>query len=318
MGICRPAGGRSSEHSHRLGAQEAPPAIISLYTGDIMEAHIKKIIEGGPLFGYPFKGDTLEYGSAAVEPLLRGLEDRNRTAPFPFCGNRFEFRAVGSSQNIATPLAYLNTLVAAGCAALSDKIEGGMAPRDAIAATFKENMHVIFNGNGYSDEWPVEAAKRGLPNLTNTPLALAHFDSPKNKALFKKMGVFSEEEVDARKELFLEEYSGIILQEAEIALSMVNTKILPACAADLKGYEGTGLAGNRASAYKAVSTEVEKLAEVVHKVPDGSSLEVATYFANSVKPQMEALRTVVDTAENLCANWPFPSYQEMLFPHQAK
>merc|ERR1712217_703801 len=137
-------------------------------------------------------------------------------------------------------------------------------------------------------------------------------------ALFKKMGVFEEEEVDARQELFLEEYAGVILQEAEVALSMVNTKILPACAADLKAYEGTGLAGSRATAYKAVGTEVEKLAEVVDNVPDGSALEVATYFANSVKPQMEALRAVVDIAENLCANWPFPSYQEMLFPHQAR
>merc|ERR1712187_113554 len=231
-------------------------------------------------------------------------------APFPFCGNRFEFRAVGSSQNIATPLAYLNTIVAAGCAALSEKIEGGMAPRDAIAATYKENMHAIFNGNGYSDEWPVEAAKRGLPNLKDTPSALAHFNSEKNKALFTKMGVFTVEEVDARQ--------GTILEEAEISLSMVNTKILPACAADLKAYEGTGLAGGRALAYKAVATEVEKLAAIVHGVPDGSALETATYFANTVKPQMGALREAVDGAEGLCANWPFPSYQEMLFPHHAE
>merc|ERR1719188_1709856 len=165
------------------------------------------------------------------------MEDRNRTAPFPFCGNRFEFRAVGSSQNIATQLTYLNAAAAAGCAALSEKIEGGMKPRDAIAAMYKENMHVIFNGNGYSDEWPVEAASRGLPNLKDTPSALAHFNSSKNKALFTKMGVFTEAEVDARAELFIEEYNGIILQEAEVALSMVNTKVLPACATDLKTYE---------------------------------------------------------------------------------
>jgi len=305
-------------NDHRLGAQEAPPAIISLYTGDIMEAHIRKIIEGGPLFGYPVKGDMLNYGSGAVEEVERGLEDRNRTAPFPFCGNRFEFRAVGSSQNIATPLAYLNTAVAEGCAVISAKIEGGMAPRDAIAATYKENMHAIFNGNGYSDEWPVEAAKRGLPNLKDTPSALAHFNSEKNKALFTKMGVFTVEEVDARQETFLEEYSGIILQEAEISLSMVNTKILPTCAADLKAYEGTGLAGGRAAAYKAVATEVEKLAAAVHGAPEGSALETATYFANTVKPQMSALREAVDGAEGLCSNWPFPSYQEMLFPHHAE
>jgi len=283
----------------------------------MMEAHIQKITEGGPLFGYHSKGDILEYGSGLVESHERGLEDRNRTAPFPFCGNRYEFRAVGSSQNIGTPLAYLNTAVAGGCAAISDKIEGGMAPRDAIAATFKENMHAIFNGNGYSEEWPVEAAKRGLPNLTNTPKALAHFNSEKNKALFTKMGVFTNEEVDARQELFLDEYSGVILQEAEMSLTMVNTKILPACAADLTAYAGTGLEGGRAAAYKAVAAEVEKLSSAVHSVPEGSPQEVANYFADTVKPQMESLREAVDTAENLCSNWPYPSYREMLFPHQA-
>merc|ERR1712019_16287 len=117
------------------------------------------IIKGGDLLDYKPNKQKADPGRSAAEAIDTNVEDRNRTAPFPFCGNRFEFRAVGSSQNIATPLAYLNTIVASGCAALSDKIEGGMAPRDAIAATFKENMHVIFNGNGYSDEWPVEAAK---------------------------------------------------------------------------------------------------------------------------------------------------------------
>merc|ERR1711972_1052737 len=175
-------------NDHRLGAQEAPPAIISLYPGTGFETHVDKIIGGGPLLGYKAEKSTADPKAAAAMPAVCGVEDRNRTAPFPFCGNRFEFRAVGSSQNIATPLAYLNTAVAAGCAYISEKIEGGMAPRDAIAATLKENMHVIFNGNGYSDEWPVEAAKRGLPNLKDTPSALATFDSEKKQGPLQEDG----------------------------------------------------------------------------------------------------------------------------------
>ena len=132
----------------------------------------------------PYPASPLEFGSAAVESATKGLEDRNRTAPFPFCGNRYEFRAVGSSQSVAQPMAYLNAAMAEGCAAVSSKIEAGASPRDAIAQTYDENMRVIFNGNGYGAEWPVEAASRGLANLTDTPSALAHFASDKNKAMF--------------------------------------------------------------------------------------------------------------------------------------
>merc|ERR1712100_924283 len=151
----------------------APPAILSLATGVRMEAHLKSIIEGGPLAGYdPSSASLLPFGTNAVEAVPAAMEDRNRTAPLPFCGNRFEFRAVGSSQNIAFPMTVLNTTVADGCAAISDLIEGGLSPRDAVAQVLKENNRAIFNGNGYSDEWPVEAAERGLLNLKNTPEAL--------------------------------------------------------------------------------------------------------------------------------------------------
>merc|ERR1711972_7236 len=140
-------------------------------------AHVDKVIAGGALLGYKAEKSTADPKAKAAMAAPCGVEDRNRTAPFPFCGNRFEFRAVGSSQNCSFPIAVCNTMMASGMAALSSLIEGGTSHRDAVAKLFKENRHVIFTGNGYSAEWPVEAAKRGLSNLNNTPLAIATFNS---------------------------------------------------------------------------------------------------------------------------------------------
>merc|ERR1719356_698210 len=147
-------------NDHRLGAQEAPPVIISLYPGIGFEAHVDNIINGAGLLDYQPNKQKADPGCCAAEPIDTNVEDRNRTAPFPFCGNRFEFRAVGSSQNCAFPTAICNTVWAAGAAYIADKLEKGTSLRDAVAATFKECRPVIFTGNGYSDEWPVEAQKR--------------------------------------------------------------------------------------------------------------------------------------------------------------
>merc|ERR550514_967292 len=193
-------------NDHRLGAQEAPPAIISLYPGTGFEAHVDKIIAGGPLLGYKAEKATADPKATAAMPAPCGVEDRNRTAPFPFCGNRFEFRAVGSSQNCSFPIAIVNTVMASGMATLASLIEGGMSHRDAVAQMYKDNKSVIFTGNGYSAEWPVEAAKRGLPNLNTTPMATAVFNSDKAKKVFKDMGVFTDEECDARQEVMYENY----------------------------------------------------------------------------------------------------------------
>merc|ERR1719414_1314225 len=144
-------------NDHRLGAQEAPPAIISLYPGTGFEAHVDAIIAGGPLLGYKAEKKTADPKAAAAMGAPCGVEDRNRTAPFPFCGNRFEFRAVGSSQNCSYPIAIVNTVMASGMAQLSALIEDGMSHRDAVAEMFKDNRSVIFTGNGYSAEWPEEA-----------------------------------------------------------------------------------------------------------------------------------------------------------------
>merc|ERR1712050_172828 len=219
-------------NDHRLGAQEAPPAIISLYPGVGFEAHVDSIIAGGPLLGYKAEKKLADPKASAAMPAVCGVEDRNRTAPFPFCGNRFEFRAVGSSQNCSFPIAICNTMMASGMAALSSLIEGGMNHRDAVAKLFKENRHVIFTGNGYSAEWPAEAKKRGLSNLNTTPLAVATFNSEKAKKLFADMGIFSAEESDARAEVMFEDYATTLSVEVETLIDMIETGILPACAKD--------------------------------------------------------------------------------------
>merc|ERR1711988_319915 len=181
-------------NDHRLGAQEAPPAIISLYPGTGFEAHVDSIIAGGDLLSYKPNKQKASPGCKAAEAIDTNVEDRNRTAPFPFCGNRFEFRAVGSSQNCAFPTAIINTVWAAGAAYIADKLEKGTSLRDAVAATFKECRPVIFTGNGYSDEWPVEAQKRGLPNLRTTPEAIAAFKQARCKKALTSMKIFSDDE----------------------------------------------------------------------------------------------------------------------------
>ena len=246
----------SAGNDHRLGAQEAPPAIVSLYTGSVLEQHLSAIVnEGAELAGYnpSVSGSMLSFGTNAVEAVPASAEDRNRTAPFPFCGNRFEFRAVGASQNIALPLTFVNTAVAAGFSALSDKIEGGQSVRDAVAETLEENFRVIFNGDGYSADWVVEAEKRGLPNLNNATKALSTFDSDKNKELFSSTKVFGAHEVTARKDILLGEVAGAILIEARTALRMVETGYKPAFATDLKTYSDADFtSGDRRAVYNIV------------------------------------------------------------------
>merc|ERR1712193_27270 len=223
-------------NDHRLGAQEAPPAIISLYPGTGFEAHVDAVIGGGELHTFKAEKKKQSTGCNSTEAVDTNVEDRNRTAPFPFCGNRFEFRAVGSSQNCSLPVMICNTIMAAGMAQLSDLIEKGMKHRDAVAQMYKDNMHVIFTGNGYSAEWPIEAQKRGLPNLNDTPKAIAAWNSNKNKAVFEKMGIYSPEETEARAEVMYEAYVTTLTVEAETMVGMVETGIIPACAKDLAKY----------------------------------------------------------------------------------
>lgn len=301
----------------RLGAQEAPPAIISLYPGQGFETHVDAIIKGGPLTGYDSSKKVANPRSRNTMEVPTGVEDRNRTAPFPFCGNRFEFRAVGSSQNCAMPVAICNTIMASGMAHLAGLLEGGTALRDAVAQIYKENREIIFTGNGYSKEWPIEAEKRGLPNLKTTPLAAKTFNSNKAKAVFKEMGIFEPEEVDARAALMFESYNTVLGVEVATLLRMVNTGILPACARDLALYKyAPELAGDRMETYKAIKVEADKLQSLVAAVPH-DPVDEAFYYSDTVKPQMEFLRGYVDKAEGLMAAefYPYPTYEALVYSH---
>jgi len=313
----------SSGNDHRLGAQEAPPAIISLATGKKLEAHLESVVAGGALDGYSAKryGDAdLGTGSNATEKVGRGTEDRNRTAPLPFCGNRFEFRAVGSNQNISTPMFVLNTAVAEGCEAISVLIEGGKSARDAVAQVLAESKHCIFNGNGYSPEWHKEAVEvRKLSNLATTVEAWGAWDTKKNTDLFVKHKVLSAAEMTALKTINFERYTQDLEIEADTMIKMINQAVLPACAADLKAYDGTGLAGSRPDTYKAMAAQLDNLTKVRASAPHGASPEdAAKWTKEELKPAMNALRTAHDAAEGLIDSklYPFPTYEDMLFPHQ--
>jgi len=312
-------------NDHRLGAQEAPPAIVSLYTGLHLEEHLSNIANnGGDLAGYgdSAKEKQLSFGTNAVEDVPASAEDRNRTAPFPFCGNRFEFRAVGSSQNVALPLTFVNTAVAAGFAALSDKIEGGLGTRDAVAEMLQENFPVIFNGDGYSAEWVEEAEQRGLPNLNNATKALATLDSEKNKKIFSDTKVLQPHELEARKDVMLGEIAITLLIEARTSLRMVDSGYVPAFLADLKQYQDVEFdAGSRRSVYESVQEQAGVLRGAIDAYPhDGSAQEQAEYASDTLRPTMASLRESVDEAELLCdaSLVPYHGYQNILFDHQSQ
>ena len=306
-------------NDHRLGAQEAPPAIISLYPGTTFEAKIKEIIAGGELHGYYAGGSLLDAKCDNLQAIEAGREDRNRTAPFPFCGNRFEFRAVGSSQNCAFPMALVDTCYADGLRALSELLEGGATLRDACAQIFKENERVIFTGNGYSAEWPIEAEKRGLPNLKDSVEAASAFASAETKALFSRMGVLSEAEVDARAEVLFENYSAVIEIEAKTLLDMVHTGVEAALEEDLASYsdKSSSRYTKRKPAYDAVSVEADKLEDALTKVPHGDAQKEASYYAYTIKPMLGTVRAACDTAEGLVkkALWPYPDYTDVCYGH---
>lgn len=314
----------SESNDHRLGAQEAPPAIISLYTGANMHSHIEKIIQGGALEGYGKESRPLDFGAKAVQTIAASKEDRNRTTPFPFCGNRFELRAVGSNFNIAWPMALLNTAMADSMAELSAKIESGASVRDAVANNFKEHNRVIFNGNNYSEEWRQEATRRGIWHLKTTPEAIAQIDSAKNVKLFASHKVLSEDSVRARKEIMYAQYIEAVRIEASTLLEMLNTQIIPVLLNDMsKAPKDATPAANKfiqdkAAKYNKVIEEAQKLQDIHDKFPHHEdAVAQSAYALNTVKPQMRAVRTVTDAVERLVPHddWPIPKYDELIYSH---
>ncbi len=326
-------------NDHRLGGDEAPPAIISMFLGDDLEAIVEAIINGED---YESHGKVVMNTGAEVLPEIRkDTTDRNRTSPFAFTGNKFEFRSLGSALNISCPNIMLNTMVADVLSEFSDELEKATdldaAIRKLIRRTLKKHRRIIFNGDGYTDEWIGEAEKRGLLNLKSTPEALKRYTLKKNVELFKRNRIFSEKEVKARQEILLENYVKIIDLEALTMLDMAKKDILPGVSAF------TGELAETIQRKRAVSKDIRVEAEIklLNKLSDllsrfsetideldskvgGASgyrksiQRHAEYNAAEVLPVMERLREISDEMEMCTAAeyWPYPSYGELLFSVQ--
>ncbi|HUA12140.1 MAG TPA: glutamine synthetase III [Solirubrobacteraceae bacterium] len=312
---------------HRLGANEAPPAIISIFLGAELERVFNAIEAGKAGAG---KSDSfLGLGTPVLPALPMHGGDRNRTSPFAFTGNKFEFRALGSSMSPAVPNTVLNTIVAAAIDELSDELEKalktkGTTPEKAVAqvvkGAWKRNKKVVFDGDNYDVAWHKEAAKRGLPNLRTTPEALPYLVAKDTVAIFRKYKVLSKRELESRYEVFSEQYGTLINIEAETAVSIARTMLLPAAVRYLAELHDSGV--------EELADEVEPLVEelrvrlldleaanLAENQPHGSVQKHAEYMRDVVIPAMDAVREVADKLERTVADdlWPLPKYSEMLF-----
>jgi glutamine synthetase len=311
---------------HRLGANEAPPAIISIFLGADLE-RVFTAIEAGKV--QPSKpGSFLGLGTPVLPPLPLHGGDRNRTSPFAFTGNKFEFRALGSSQSPALPNTVLNTIVAESIDELTDKLKtalkaSGATLEKAVTKVVKEvwsaNKQVVFDGDGYSEEWHKEAEKRGLANLRTTPDALPWLVDKQTLAAFKKYKVLSKRELESRLEVFTEQYAVKINIEGETAAQIARTMLLPAAVRHLNELKATGLdelVEEVEPLVKEFQFAIVKLedANLSDNQPDGA-MKWATYMRDTVIPAMDDVRDVADRLEKLVADdlWPLPKYSEMLF-----
>ena len=319
----------SASNDHRLGANEAPPAILSIFLGDQLTDVFEQIKDNGGAKSSKPSG-TLNVGVDTLPPLPRHAGDRNRTSPFAFTGNKFEFRAVGSSQSIALPVTIVNTILAESLDFMASKLEGAEDFNEAVQTLLKEviNEHgdIIFNGDGYGEEWHAEAEKRGLPNLKTTPDALPAFLSEDSVALFEKYGVLSEPELESLYEVMLEQYLMTLNLESNLVVEMAKTIIFPAAiryqgelaktCASLKeiGYEfDTDTLDKVTALVKSLQDSTAELEQV--KKETGEGLEAAEHARNKVLPAMSKVREAADALEAVVADdlWSLPTYQEMLF-----
>ncbi len=307
-------------NDHRLGANEAPPAIISIFLGDQLTDIIDQIEKGGAKSSKT--GGQISLGIDTLPALPKGNTDRNRTSPFAFTGNKFEFRAVGSNQSCAGSNVALNTIVAEALDEICTKLETDVkAGRDfneslqkILAGIIEKHKRILYNGDNYTEEWAKEAEKRGLPNVKKTPDALKAFNTEKAKKLFSKYGVLSEKELHSRFEIYNEAYDKTIEIEAGVTLTMAKTMFIPAAvraqaelAELIKTVAGSSMAGADAS-LEAISSETENLYKAV------SALEKA-HGADKLIDAMGKVRTSVDALEKMVPKdiWPVPVYAEMLF-----
>jgi glutamine synthetase len=317
----------SAGQDHRLGANEAPPAIISIFLGAELE-RVFGAIEAGKV--QPSKpGSFLGLGTPVLPPLPLHGGDRNRTSPFAFTGNKFEFRALGSSSSPALPNTVLNTIVAEAVDELADKLRAalkgsGATLEKAVTKVVKEswsaNKRIVFDGDNYSPAWHSEAEKRGLANLRTTPDALPWLVEKSTVALFKRYKVLSKRELESRLEVFTEQYAITTNIEAETAAAIGRTMILPAAVRHLNELRATGLdelVGEVEPLIKELHFALLKLedANLEDNQPDSSPAKWAAYMRDTVVPAMDDVRDVADRLEKLVADdlWPLPKYSEMLF-----
>ena len=322
-------------NDHRLGANEAPPAIISIFVGEELEAVIDAIASDSPYAG-PVKM-KMDLGVDVLPKFSKDTTDRNRTSPFAFTGNKFEFRMPGSSQNLSDCDTILNTAVAKELKGYADELEGAEDFTSAAIAlvkrTIRDHRRVIFNGNGYTAEWEAEAAKRGLPNMKNTPAALPALIDPKNIALMEEFGVLTKVEMHSRYEVELEHYSKVINIEALTMLEMARKQLLPAINAYMSEVANTAASKLAVSENISVRSETKTLtklsadadamSDAVDTLQDAvdaskalpTEAEKAVAFHDNVLPAMDALRAAADDAETICGEdyWPLPSYSKMLY-----
>ena len=325
----------SAGNDHRLGANEAPPAIVSVFLGDELDAVVEGLINDEAVEAH---GKTrMDLGVPMLPDVLQDTTDRNRTSPFAFTGNKFEFRMCGSQQNLSDPNVVLNTAVAEVCDEFATEMEGKTGDEFTAAAlewvkkTLKEHHRIIFEGNGYSDEWEKEAEKRGLPNFKTTPDALPQMVTAENIAFFDKYGVLNESEVRARYVSKAEQYAKLLNIEANTMVDMVNRLYIPAIStysADIAtsvatkaelGIEATAEKSLVQTLTDGLNTIYAAVADLKDKNADAQSLEdpqeQCNAYRDSVIAAMDALRAAVDEMEEVCGSdyWPVPSYNSMLF-----
>ena len=318
-------------NDHRLGAQEAPPAVLSIFLGDELGAVVESIIHGTE---FKDAGNrTLEIGVDVLPAIRMDNTDRNRTSPMAFTGNKFEFRMLGSSQSISGPNIALNTIMAEELNQFADELEKSKDfqadLQKLIKRVFTEHQRIIFNGNGYDDAWIAEAEKRGLSNLVSTADALQAYTAPKNVKLFTKHGIYTKEEISARSEIHIENYTTVITIEANTMVDMIRHQILPAVsryASDLcSRAAGKAACGVSCGYEKDTATQIgaltdaladacAKLEQAVTQVP-GDAMDAMVYSHETIIPDMAAAREIADKLETLtdAAYWPFPVYSDLLF-----
>lgn len=326
----------SAGNDHRLGANEAPPAILSIFLGDQLTDLFEQLEKGGAKSTK--QGGVLDMGVSGLPKLPRDAGDRNRTSPFAFTGNKFEFRAVSSTQNVAWPNVILNVTMADALDDMANELEKATARGEALTTAVgklltrlaKEHKRIIFNGNGYSDQWQKEAGRRGLLNLRNTVDALPQLVTPEALALFEKYKILTSRELHARYEVFVESYIKTINIEGQVMVKMADRYIVPT-AIEYMTRIGQGVAAAKAGGVSSVEgkkllvkysklvdrfrTQTEALGKLLHHESNGASLKHAKYMRDKVVPAMNVLRETADQIEVLTPHelWPLPTYREMLF-----